>query len=143
MTQTTEQPPSPQALEQGYEEPGINNRGLMIFFVIFIVTAVVLNFGLWALVKFYLHQPRSADVVVSTAPAQERFPPPNLQPIQRHNELPREDLADLRREKNEIFKQLGWSINADTDRPMIPDQIVSQLSGQRNSSPTTAKGGQP
>src|SRR6202034_1173719 len=106
MTQTAEQPPSPQALERGYEPPEVNNRGLVVFFIIFAAVAVIINVGLWGLFKFYIAERRPVDAAMSAAPPQQRFPAPNLQPIERHNELPWQDLQDLQNEKNEIFKQL-------------------------------------
>src|SRR5580700_4238510 len=99
MTQTAEQPPSPEALRHGYEPPEVGNRGLLVFFLIFVATAIVLNFALWGLLKIYMSEPRSVDVKVSAAPAQKRFPQPDLQPVQSHNELPWQDLQDLKREK--------------------------------------------
>jgi hypothetical protein len=132
MSQTDEQSPSPQVLEQGYEPSDVSVRGLMIFLVIFVVGAVVIQFGLWELVKYYVSLPRSADVVTSAAPAPRRFPAPNLQPIETHNQLPWQDLADLRREKGLIFDELGWTTDASTGQPVIPDQIVNALAKDRS-----------
>ena len=138
MTQETEQLPSPQALKQGYEPPDVSNRGLLIFFVLFIGMGVVVQVGLWWLTKYYIHQPRAVDTVISAAPAQPRFPAPNLQPIEKHNQLPWQDLQDLQREKNGILQNLGWKIDADTGLPVIPDTIVSELARERGQTP---KGG--
>ena len=133
MTETTEQPPSQQTIRQGYEPPDVNNRALLIFAVIFVLFAIGANIGLWGLLKFYISEPRSVDVLPSAAPPPQRFPAPNLQPIQRHNQLPWQDLQDLQREKAEIFTQLGWKVDPDNGVPRIPDNIVSQLAEQRNS----------
>src|SRR5580704_11187778 len=124
MMQTAEKPPSPEALRQGYEPPDVGNRGLLIFFVIFLATAVVVNLGLWGLLKIYMSEPRSVDVKLSAAPAAKRFPQPDLQPVQSHNQLPWQDLQDLKREKADLFRQLGWNINPSTGVPSIPDDIV-------------------
>ncbi len=143
MTQDVEQPPSPQALKQGYEPPDVSNRGLLIFFIIFVLFGAAVQAGVWMLTKYYLNLPRTVDAVTSAAPPQERFVPPHLQPIQNHNELPREDLADLRREKAQIFKQLGWKTDPDTGVPVIPDQIVNELAKERRQNSAATKGGQP
>jgi hypothetical protein len=132
MTHGTEQPPSTESLRQGYEPPDVNNRGLLIFFAIFVLTAVVINLGLWGLIKYYVSLPRAVDTITSAAPRPQRFPPPNIQPIEKHNQLPWQDLQDLRNEKNQIFKQLGWNINSDSGVPAIPDDVVSQLAKERS-----------
>jgi hypothetical protein len=133
MTRTAEKPPTPEALRQGYEPPDVGNRGLLIFFVIFLATAVVVNLGLWGLLKIYISEPRSVNVKISAAPAQKRFPQPDLQPVQSHNQLPWQDLQDLKREKADLFRQLGWNVNPSTGVPSIPDDIVNQLAQRRNS----------
>ena len=136
MTQTTEQPPSPEVLRQGYEPPEVNNRVMLTFFIIFISLAVVVNLGLWGLLKAYMREPRAVDVKMSAAPAPKRFPQPDLQPVQAHNQLPWQDLQDLQRQKADIFRQLGWTVNSSNGIPSIPDDIVNELAQQRN-----AKGG--
>jgi hypothetical protein len=138
MTQTERQPPTPQALKQGYEPSDINVRALFVFIIIFILSAVVIQIGLWELLKFYTSLPRSADVVTSAAPAPQRFPAPNLQPIEKHNQLPWEDLADLQHEKGMIFEQLGWPVNDVTKQPQIPDSIVTELAKGRPQNPATS-----
>lgn len=142
MTETPEKPPSEKSLQLGYEPPGVNNLGLLIFFVIFILVAVGLQFGLWGLLKVYLHEPRPADVVTSASPPQPRFKAPHLQPTQQHDKLPSGDLDDLRREKNEIFQGMGWSLDPQSGAPVIPDSIVDELAKQRNHPQTAPSGGQ-
>ena len=132
MTHSTQQPPSPQSLRQGYEPPDVNNVGMLIFFVIFVLTAIVIYLGLWGLIKFYDATPRTVDAATSAAPKQQRFPPPNLQPIQSHNQLPWQDLQDLRNQKNKIFTQLGWNVNQSSGVPTIPDDVVNKLADQRS-----------
>jgi len=131
MTESEPQSPSREALEQGYEPSDVNVRGLLIFVIIFVVGAVVIQAGLWGLLKFYNSLPRTADAVTSAAPIQERFPAPNLQPIEKHNQLPWQDLADLQHEKGMIFDALGWTIDPDTKEPRIPEQIVNSLAKDR------------
>src|SRR5260221_202913 len=108
MTQVAQHPPDPQALEQGYEPPDVNYRGLTIFLVVFIASGVVVQGGLWELCKYYVSVPRSVEEVTSAVPRQQRFPEPRLQPTESHNRSPEEDLQELGREKDEVFRQLGW-----------------------------------
>jgi hypothetical protein len=139
MTETTDQLPPEEILKQGYEPPDVNMRGLMIFFAIFLAVAVGLNFGLWGLLKVYLAEPRKVEVSVSAAPEQKRFPAPNLQPIEKHNQMPWEDLRDLMQQKAEVFQQLGWTVKSpdgmskipDYVVPTIPDDVVKKLAEER------------
>jgi hypothetical protein len=131
MTQTEEKPPSQETIRRGYELPDVSVKGLLIFFVIFLVMGALVHLCAWTLTVYFLHQPRDVDAVISAAPPQKRFPPPNLQPIESHNQFDWQDMNDLRREKNQIFEQLGWKIDPDTGAARIPDDIVNQLAAQR------------
>jgi hypothetical protein len=117
-------------------------RGLLIFFAIFVLMGAAVQVGAWLLLKCYMAAPLSIDVTTSAAPTPSRFPPPNLQPTQQHTNLPWQDLAELRREKMQIFKELGWTTPPAGDVPIIPDQIVEQLAKERAARATT-QGTQP
>ena len=123
-------PPPRRIVEQGYEPPDVSNRGLLIFFLVFVVVGALINVGIWGLLKVYMAEPRTADVPTSAAPAPDRFPPPNLQPIEKHNESPWQDMNDLREQKNQILEQLGWPIDPATGAAKIPDSIVNQLAAK-------------
>jgi hypothetical protein len=131
MTQTEEQPPTQETIRRGYELPDVSVKGLLIFFVIFVVMGAAAHICAWFLTIHFLEQPRSVDVVISAAPPQQRFPEPNLQPSETHNQLDWQDMDDLRRQKNQIFQQLGWNIDPETGAARIPDDIVNQLAAQR------------
>jgi Na+-transporting methylmalonyl-CoA/oxaloacetate decarboxylase gamma subunit len=141
MTQGIEQPPSPRVLEQGYEPPDVSNLGLIVFFIILVLLITVVQVGVWALIKHYVQLPRAADTVTSIAPAPARFPAPNLQPVEKHNALPREDLQMFLKEKNGILQRLGWNIDPQTGLPEIPDQIVNELAKERGGNSTSAAQG--
>ena len=131
MSQTVEKPPSEETVKRGYELPDVSNKGMIIFFALFVLLGVVVHLVVWGLTEYFIRQPRDVDTVISAAPAQQRFPPPNLQPIERHNQLPYQDLADLRREEGQVFEQLGWKMDPETRTPHIPDDVVNQLARER------------
>lgn len=133
MTTSAPQNPASQALRQGYEPPDVSYVGLVIFFIVFVAVGFLIHFALAAILDVYLHEPRSVDAITSAAPKVQRFPAPNLQPTQSHNELPREDLHDLQVEKNRFFNQLGWTLDPITGAPIIPDEVISRLAQQRGS----------
>jgi hypothetical protein len=127
VTLQEEQPPPPDIVAQGCETPDVSNRGLLIFFVSFLILCAVIIFGMWGLLKLYIAQPRIADQTTSAAPQPDRFAPPDLQPIQKHNQLPYQDLQDLRREKDALLIRMGWTIDPRTGAAEIPDAVVNQL----------------
>jgi hypothetical protein len=132
MSQTTTTSPTAKALKQGYEPSDVNTRGLLIFFICFALGGIVVQGGLWWLFKdYYMHQPRSVDEQTSAAPAPLRFPSPNLQPTEQHNKMPWQDLAKLRQEKGEIFKQMGWTPDFAQGTGTVPDEIIARLAEQR------------
>jgi hypothetical protein len=122
-----EKPPSPIALRQGYEPPDLNVRGLLIFLVVFLVTAVVIHVGIWFLNEYLLRRPRPADAVTSAVPVVRQFPEPDVQPSEWHNHVPWQDMADLRRSEAARFGQLGWKADPATGSAVIPDSIVASL----------------
>ena len=140
MTQSSEQLPLPDALARGYEGDDLNVRGLLIFVIIFLITAVVLHILLWILLKYYFATPRAEDVAPSAVTLIERFPEPQLQPSIGHNTTPQEDLAALHQDENRIFNALGWQTKPDSYYPLIPDQIVTELQ-QRHAASQPAKAG--
>ena len=131
MTQTEEKPPSQETIRRGYELPDVSVKGLVIFFIVFVLMGALVHVCAWMLTIYFLHQPRDVDTVISAAPPQNRFPAPNLQPIEKHNQFDWQDMDDLRRQKNQLFEQLGWSIDPETGAAKIPDSIVNQLAAQR------------
>lgn len=131
MTETIEQPPPEPILQQGYEPDVVSNRGLLIFFAIFILTALILHWSLWKLVNYYVSLQRPIDTITSAAPAQKRFPAPNLQPSQNHNTLPYQDLEDMKQQEAEFFRTIGWPASSISGEPSVPANVAEQLQRQR------------
>lgn len=140
MTQSSEQLPPSGALARGYEGDDLNVRGLLIFLICFLVTAVVIHIMLWQLLKHYFATPRAEDAAPSAVNLLERFPEPQLQPSIGHNTTPQEDLAALHQDENRIFNALGWKTKFDSSYPVIPDQIVTELQ-QHHATSQPAKAG--
>ena len=130
VTLSREHSPSAEALARGYEPSDVSYNGLFMFVVFFLLTAVVLHTGLWVLLVYYLHVPRAADRQPSAIPLVKQFARPELQPSVSHNSLPHEDLVQMRREENQVFRKLGWNIEEDSQRPIIPDRLITELSRQ-------------
>lgn len=127
MESLEQQTPSPLALKQGYEPPDISVKGLLVFLVIFLVMAVVIHVGIWFLNESLLHRRRNAEAVKSAVPVVQQFATPDVQPTETHNQMPWQDLADLRHAEASRFQQLGWKADGKTGSAVIPDSIVTQL----------------
>ncbi len=120
-------PVSRQALEQGYELPGVNLKGLTLFVVFFILAAVVLHAALWVLLKYYVGERRPIDQPLSAIAPVGRLDEPRLQPVPEHDHLPWQDLQALMNEKNATFGQIGWSIDPQTGAAVVPSAVIRKL----------------
>ncbi len=127
MEATDEKPPSAIALRQGYEPPDLNVKGLLVFLIIFLLMAVVIHVGIWFLNEYLSGRPRDADAVKSAVPVVRQFSRPDVQPTESHNQMPWQDMADLRHAEAARFEQLGWKSDPATGSAVIPDSIVSRL----------------
>ena len=106
---------------------------MLIFLLIFIVGTVLMQVGIWQLLKVLSPLPRTADVVTSARHAGRISRLPIFQPTEQHNQFPWQDLAQLRQEKAQLFDQLGWKTDPETQTPEIPDSIIAQLQKERPS----------
>lgn len=85
---------------------------------------------------------RSKDRPLSgvTAPAvQAAFPV--LQPSQRHDQLPWQDLRAQRALESAYFDRLGWSTTPGQRSPRVPDTVIAEIA--RRQGPATRPGGAP
>ena len=130
-------PPSPEAIARGYELSDAGTRGLLMFVIYFILTAIVLHLLLWFLLKHYVSIPRAVDVPKSSVPAIDRFTGPNLQPSIEDNRLPQQDMRRLRETEAALFNRMGWKTDPQTGNPTIPQDIVDQLSRRSTTPPAT------
>lgn len=135
MATAQDHPPSPESLRRGYEVHGVNARGLVIFLICFVLTAVVIHWGLWVMAKAYARWSRPADVPRSAVPQVSPFQDPRLQPSEEHPRQPYQDLQDMRDQNRQIFERLGWQTDPATGTPHIPDDIVSQLASRATTRP--------
>ena len=145
MTQTSEQLPAQKIVQQGYEPADVSVRGLLWFVVVLVMCVFCSSVLSWFLVRHYMSVPRAVDVPRSSVPSIDRFTEPNLQPTQKHNALPPQDLAELRSDEAKIFDQLGWKLDPDTQAAQIPNSIVGDLARRYSAASATqpSEGGQP
>ena|ERR1051326_7238495 len=126
------QVPSPDSLRRGYELPSVNLRGLGLFFILFIVTAIVLHLGLWGLLKFGTQGKRTVDYPESAVEFHAPPPGPQLQPSPAHPYVPAQDLAQMREEENRLFAKLGWQTEGSGGHVTIPETILVELTSKRS-----------
>lgn len=129
MTQPSEktQPPSREALALGYEPEAVGRRAMVILLFYFVLMAVVLHVFLWAVMTHYIMRDRAVDYPASIVSDEGAPPPPRLQPVVQHDDLPYQDLVRLRVEEDQVFARLGWLVNAQTHELRVPQDIVSRV----------------
>lgn len=139
--QAQNHPPSPEAMQRGYEPSAIRVRGLLIFVICFAATGALLHAAVWFYQEILLKHERAEDVARSAVPDQQPPPPPRLQPSMAHDSLPFQDLQDMRENEDFVFSRLGWPADSKTHAVLIPDSIVqrvAQMQASRQSGPATA-----
>jgi hypothetical protein len=116
----------------GYEDPGINLRGVVWFIAVFIPFVIATHVLIWLI---YSHYYKTAVVHddATTALPQQPIPlnAPPLQPSPGHDVRPKEDLAAMRAREQAEFARRGWIDGR------IPDSIVEQVSQMSAKQPTT------
>lgn len=132
--------PSPQAIEQGYENTTISARGLRWFVLCFALGLVVVFCIVWFALQRFANDARETDRPQSIVKNISALPPniPSLQPSISHQTLPIDDLKALRAREDETFSHMGWTKDAKTGAMMIPDSVIRAVSKQR-SNPTTTQ----
>src|SRR5436309_500054 len=96
-------PPSPEALAQGYEPARVSIRGLFIFLICFAISIVLIWVAVWYFEKLLLANERQADQPRSAIADQQPPPPPRIQPSMSHDQLPYQDLEDMRSNEDSVF----------------------------------------
>lgn len=122
---------SAESRKRGYEASTITVRGLGIFLALFCVGGVVIQIGVWILLKFYMAERRNADVPKSAVERVERAIEPSLQPSPAHDTTPPQDLATMHEAENRVFAHMGWEIDSDSGEARIPGQIAITLESRR------------
>jgi hypothetical protein len=118
------------SLDNGYEPMRMRARGLVWFVVVLVVSGAVTSLALWVLLKRFDREFRQAErpasVVVDAGgvPRGEQGPP--LQPSTGHDALPREDLAAMRQQEDEVFARLGW-VDGTTHEVRVPEAVVTAV----------------
>jgi hypothetical protein len=134
---TDTQQVSVDAKQLGHEPLTLSVRGLVIFVVCFIASAVVIHIVVWRLYRGSMQQEQSNDARRSALISQ-RPPPagPALQPSPAHEALPQQDLAALRAAENAEFAKRGW-LDESTGEVRVPDDIIQKVAAMTAPGATT------
>jgi len=122
---------SPEAMELGYQPEAAPVRGLLVFIVLVVVTAVIIHVLIWWLMKGIEAHNARLDTPLSVLREDRTPPPPQLQPSVGHDALDYQDLATLRRREDEMFAKLGWTVRPGDKDAEIPPDIVQQVADQQ------------
>jgi len=130
--------PSPQhdgatteAMKLGYQPEAVPVRGLAIFVALVAVSGVVLHVSLWWFMKTMEAHIETVDVPGSVAPDTAMTSKYPLQPSVGHDTQDDQDLANLRRQENELFAKLGWTVRPGARDADIPPDIVRKVMEQQ------------
>jgi hypothetical protein len=136
------------SLTRGYERRDIRMRWIVGFLIILIVSAVVIHTGVWFLLKGLVHGERSVDRPQSVLNESDAGAPlnvappdaPSLQPTQRHDRTPPEDLAAMRGQEDQVLAAMGWTIDPTTHRPVVPASLAAVVASRQSTSrPSTTQ----
>jgi hypothetical protein len=119
---------SADAIRQGFESLSTRTTVLLVMAVISVFALAGIFWGLWALLGFYMGEPRPEDQRHSTASALLFTPPSPLEPMPQHNELDWQDLVHLRQHEDQQLRKLGLTIDPKTGEAIVPPKIVAAVS---------------
>jgi hypothetical protein len=132
------EPSQDESLRRGHETRDAGLRPIVIFVVALFVSAVVIQLGVWGLMRHDERRNAAADPTPSPF-ANDRTPPPEprLQPSFSHNSLPHEDLAILRARWQKELTSYGL-VPGEPGRVRIPvDRAMEIMVEKGFSVPTT------
>jgi hypothetical protein len=90
--------------EVTHERSDVSIRGIIIFAIVLVLTAVVVHIGLYGLLEYYgVFSPRRTRAPGSPAAQEETTPLPRLQIS------PRTDLAEMRAAEEKELTTYGWA----------------------------------
>jgi hypothetical protein len=118
-------------MELGYQSEAAPVRGLLIFIILVVVTAVALHLLIWWLMKGYEAHDARAEPPLSVLREDQTPPPPRLQPSVGHDTMDYQDLAAVRHRENEMFTKLGWAVPPGAKDAEIPPDIVQQVANEQ------------
>ena len=122
---------APEAMELGYQPDAAPVRGLLVFLVLVVTSAVILHLLLWWLMKGLEAHNATMETPRSVLREDPAPPAPQLQPSVGHDTMDYQDLAVLRRRENEMFAKLGWTVRPGAKDAEIPAGIVQQVASEQ------------
>jgi len=129
--QYNDRPVSPEAMQLGYQPEVAPVRGLLVFIILVVVTAVFLQVLVWWLMQKIEARNARMDTPLSVLSEDQTPPAPRLQPSVGHDSLDYQDLAALRRREDEMFARLGWTVHPGAKDADIPVDIIQQVADQQ------------
>ena len=122
---------SPEALELGYQPERAPVRGLLVFIVLVVATAVILHVLIWWLMKGIEARNAGTESPRSVLPQDQTPPEPQLQSSVGHDATDYQDLAALQRRENDMFTKLGWRVRPGAEDAEIPPDIIQRVAEQQ------------
>ncbi len=119
-----------ESVRQGFEPLSERTTVMLVLAVSSVIALAGMFWGLWALLGFYLGQPRPEDQRHSTAALLQSVPPSPLEPMPQHNDLDWQDLVHLRQHEDLQLRKLGLTIDPKTGEATVPPNILSVITSR-------------
>jgi hypothetical protein len=114
----------------GHEPMRLSGRSMFWFLFWFTLTIAVICALVWFVMKrmgsdVRAEVDRPQNVLEPSAVVVLGAPP--LQPSTGHDVLPREDLARLREQEDQVFAHLGWTVDERTGSIRVPPSVIQAV----------------
>lgn len=125
---TSKSEPSPEAVARGYDSQPVSGRPMVWFVVSFAIVMFVIVCAIKPVMRHFTRGARQLDAPQSAVQDQSMAPAgsPDLQPSEMHDTLPREDLAAMHEQEDEVFEHMGW-LDAKRNVVSVPEAVVAQV----------------
>jgi hypothetical protein len=130
MAQPPPQPP-PETPRGPYERDDVSLRWAAIALAGLALGGVVIFSICWRVLGTNRAEVRDVDRPNSVARPAPTTDVPLLQPTQKHDQLPRQDLETLRASEDRVFTGLGWKRGADPHAWRVPDEVIRRVAASR------------
>ncbi len=126
-TESTEATAGTESAESPMHEGStISLRALIRFVVVFVAALIVVHLLIWGVFVVFRAAVGQERQITGVEAAHLPPPEPRLQPSVEHNQLPAQDLEQLRRTEREEFDRRGW-VDEETGKVRVPDDIANRL----------------
>jgi flagellar biosynthesis/type III secretory pathway M-ring protein FliF/YscJ len=134
---TSKSEPSPEAMERGYDSQPARGRAMVWFVVSFAIVMFAILCAIKPVMRHFTRAARQLDAPQSAVRDQIITPAGSaeLQPSEPHDTLPREDLAAMHEQEDDVFERLGW-LDDKRNVVSVPDAVIAEVQARSKQATT-------